>query len=676
MREKMKDAVLKEILSLREEIDRHNYLYYVLNQPAISDAEFDRLFKRLVELEHKYPQFLLPDSPTQRVGAPLDSLGKTVIHDLPMLSLDNAFSEGEVSEFETRVRKIIKEEAIEYLVEPKYDGVSASLIYEKGLLILGATRGDGIKGEDITSNLRTIQTIPLRLRNSDRKKGSEASLPSRIEIRGEVLITKEIFKEINHHQAEEKLPLFANPRNAASGSLRQLDPSVTAKRKLHFYVWGVGKVEGIQFKTQREILHQVQEWGFKISPDIELCRSIEGAIQKHHKMELKRKGMPFEIDGVVIKVNRLAYQQELGETARHPRWGLAYKFTPIQMTTRLLQIEVQVGRTGILTPVAILEPVEIGGVTVSRATLHTEGEMAEKNILIGDTVFVERAGDVIPEVVKPVIEKRTGKEIPFQMPERCPVCGAKVEKEGAYLYCINLSCPAQIQGKIVHLCSRKGFDIGGLGEKKVDQLFENGLLKDVADVFYLKKGELVHLPGWEEKSAQNLIDQIDQAKKVSLARFLYSLSIIGIGSTVAKIISQNFRSISELENASFELLNSIHGIGPELANSLIHFFAEERNQRTMKLILDSGVQIEYLPVKERGVWAGKKFVITGSFKTFSREELTERIEREGGAVAASVSSKTDYVIAGDEPGSKMIKAEELGITVLNEEEFLEREKLR
>lgn len=672
----MSDAVLKEILSLREEINRHNYLYYVLNQPAISDAEFDRLFRRLIDLEEKHPQYLVPDSPTQRVGAPLESLGKTVIHDLPMLSLDNAFSEEEVYEFETRVRKIIKETEIEYLVEPKYDGVSASLIYEKGLLIIGATRGDGIKGEDITSNLRTIQTIPLRLRKSDQDKGFEEAIPSRIEIRGEVLITKEIFKEINRHHAEEELPLFANPRNAASGSLRQLDPSVTAKRKLHFYAWGVGKVEGIKFKTQLGIIHLLQKWGFKTSPDIDLCRSIEGAIQKHHQMEMQRKVMPFEIDGVVIKVNQLSYQQELGETARHPRWGLAYKFKSMQMTTRVLQIDVQVGRTGILTPVAILEPVEIGGVTVSRATLHTEGEMAEKNILIGDIVFVERAGDVIPEVVKPVVEKRTGKEISFQMPDRCPVCGTRVEKEGAYLYCINLSCPAQIQGKIIHLCSRKGFDISGLGKKKVDQLFENGLLKDVADVFYLKKESLIHLPGWEEKSAQNLIDQIQHSKKVTFARFLYSLSILGVGSTVAKIISQNFRSISDLEKASFEALTSIHGIGPELATSMIHFFAEERNQRTIKLILESGVRIEYLPVKEKGLWAGKKFVITGSFKTFSREELTERIEREGGAVGSSVSSKTDFVIAGAEPGSKLIKAKDLGIPVLNEEAFLEREKLR
>jgi DNA ligase (NAD+) len=499
-------------------------------------------------------------------------------------------------------------------------------------------------------------------------------MPSKIEVRGEVLITKEAFKMINHNQAEDHLPLFANPRNAASGSLRQLDPSVTARRKLHFYAWGVGIVEGIQLKSQFEILHQLQQWGFKISSDIVLCRSIEEVIRRHHQMEEKRKGMPFEIDGVVIKVNQIAYHRELGDTARHPRWGMAYKFKPMQMTTRILQIDVQVGRTGILTPVAILEPVEIGGVTVSRATLHTEGEMVEKNILVGDTVFVERAGDVIPEVVSPVIERRTGNETPFHMPKQCPVCGSTVEKEGAYLFCINLSCPAQIQGKIVHLCSRKGFDISGLGKKRVDQLYEKGLLKDVSDVFYLRKEPLVELPGWEEKSGQNLIDQIQRAKRVSFARFLYSLSIIGVGSTVSKLLSQHFASIEELKTSSLETLTSIHGIGPELGTNIIHFFSEKRNQRTLDAILNSGVHIEYQPVKSKGVWSGKKIVITGTFKSFSREALTERIENEGGAVTSSVSAKTDYLIAGDEPGSKLDKAKELGVKVYSEEEFLKKEK--
>lgn len=670
------DPILKEIKALREQINHHNYLYYILNQPSISDAEYDRFFKQLVELEKKYPEFLAPDSPTQRVGAPLESLGKTVLHDLPMLSLDNAFSEEEALEFDKRVRKVIQREEIEYVVEPKYDGVSSSLVYENGLFTRGSTRGDGFRGEDITGNLRTIQTIPLRLRKMPGLEGSDAPFPRHIEIRGEVLIPKEVFKEINRIQAENGLPIFANPRNSASGSLRQLDPAITARRNLHFYAWGTGKVEGARFHSQIGLLNQLKEWGFRVSPEMTLCPSIEAAVQKHHQIETGRKEMTFDIDGVVIKVNKIDDQQKLGETARHPRWGLAYKFKPMQMTTRILKIEVQVGRTGILTPVAILEPVEIGGVTVSRATLHTEGEMLEKNVLVGDTVFVERAGDVIPEVIKPVVEKRTGQETPFHMPLECPVCHAAVEKEGAYLFCINLSCPAQIQGKIVHLCSRKGFDIAGLGKKKVDQLYENGLLKNLSDIFYLKskKDELVRLPGWEEKSTQNLIEQIEKSKRISFSRFLYSLSIRGIGSSVGKILSQHFGSLDRLENGAQEELTGIFGIGPELANNIVHFFYEERNRETIARILKAGVQIEYEAVPVKGIWAGKKVVITGTFKSHSREELTEKIEKEGGEVTSSVSSKTHFILAGENPGSKLDKARALEVRVLSEEEFLEMVK--
>ncbi|MBI1819038.1 MAG: NAD-dependent DNA ligase LigA [Nitrospirae bacterium] len=667
----MANPVLTEIQKLRDEINHHNYLYYVLNQPSIADAEYDRLFKRLVELEKTYPQFSAPDSPTQRVGAPVENLGRTVLHDMPMLSLDNAFTEEEVLEFDQRVRKVIPGEAVEYVVEPKYDGVSASLIYENGLLIQGATRGDGVRGEDVTANLRTIQTIPLKLRS---RGNSEEPFPPRVDIRGEVLMTRGVFKQINQAQAKNGLPLFANPRNAASGSLRQLDPAVTVKRRLHFFAWGVGKVEGSQFRTQMEILKQLKAWGFKTSPEITLSSSIQSAIQRQHEIGTKRREMDFEIDGVVLKVNQIAYHGELGETARHPRWGLAYKFKSAQMTTRIKKIEVQVGRTGILTPVAILEPVQIGGVTVSRATLHTEGEVFEKNIMEGDTVFIERAGDVIPEVVKAVVERRTGSETPFQMPRNCPVCGSEVEKEGAYSYCINLSCPAQIQGKIVHLASRKGFEITGLGEKKAEQLFKNGLLKDLADVFYLKKENLVGLPGWEEKSAQNLIDEIEKAKKVSFIRFLYSLSIRGVGSSVSKLLSHHYDSLDSLEKATVEELTAIHGVGPEIADNIVHFFGEQRNKKTISLILKGGVKVRYEPVQKGGVWKGKKMVITGTFKSFSREELTERIEKEGGSAASSVSSKTDFVVAGENPGSKLARAKELGVKILTEEEFLEMER--
>jgi DNA ligase (NAD+) len=670
----MTDALKKEIQSLREQINQHNYRYYVLNQPSLSDADFDTLFRKLIELERENPQYLTPDSPSQRVGAPLESLGKNVRHDVPMLSLENAFSEDEAFDFDTRVRKFVKELEIEYLVEPKYDGISASLIYEKGILVQGSTRGDGKIGEDVTSNLRTIPTIPLRLRTPLSVMERGETFPSKIEVRGEVLITKESFREVNRSQSEEDLPLFANPRNAASGALRQLDPAMTAKRKLHFYAWGIGRVEGFSFNTQLEILEKLKDWGFKVSSDILLCHSIKEAIERHHQMEKKRSDIEFELDGVVFKVNQLAYHRELGETSRHPRWGLAYKFKSMQKTTRIVQIEIQVGRTGILTPVAILDPVEIGGVTVSRATLHNEGEFADKNILIGDTVFVERAGDVIPEVIKPVMEMRNGTEIPFKMPERCPVCGSETRREGAYLLCGNISCPAQIKGRIVHLCSKKGFDIAGIGSKKVDQLYEAGLLKRLSDIFYIKKEALIHLPGWDEKSSQNLIDEINKAKKISFARFLYSLSIIGVGSNVAKLIAQNFGSIEALEECSAERLTSIYGIGPEIAESVIHYFSEKSNRNVIKAILDSGVRLEYSNVNSGGPWEGKKFVITGSFKTFSREELTKRIERAGGSVTTTVTSRTSFLVAGEDPGSKLMKAKELHIPVLTESDYLQKEK--
>ena len=664
--------IRREIESLRNEINRHNYLYYVASQPVISDAEYDRLYRRLVDLEKAYPDLKCADSPTQRIGAPLPAFGKAITHGEPMMSLENAFTESEVQSFDLRVRKLAGVDQIEYLVEPKYDGVSASLIYEQGLFLLGATRGDGVRGEDITANIRTIPTVPLRLGVPGEEVEENKPLPSRIEIRGEVLISKEDFREINRIQASEGLPLFANPRNAASGALRQLDPAVASKRRLSFYGWGVGKVEGMPFRSQSETLQQLKRWGFRISREISKCQSIEEAIDRHHRMEKDRREIDFEIDGAVIKVNRTDYQEKLGATARHPRWGLAYKFKPLQMTTRILRIDVQTGRTGILTPVAILEPVDIGGVTVSRATLHTEGELAEKELLIGDTVFIERAGDVIPEVIKPVTEKRTGRERAFVMPDNCPACGSSVEKKGAYLYCINLLCPAQAQGKIVHLCSRKGFDIQGLGKKKADQLLAAGLLKEASDVFYLEKKRLAALPGWNEKSSQNLIDQIEKAKKVPFARLIYALSILDVGSTGSRTLAAHFRSLEELQKSSLEDLTRIRGIGPEIGSSIVRFFGEERNRKAIARILASGIQIEYPPARSKGGWEGKRIVITGTFRSFTREQLSQWIEENGGTVSSSVSPKTDYLFAGEDPGSKLGRAEKLEIPLLKEEEILAR----
>ena len=658
-------------IELRREIDRHNYNYYVLNQPTVSDAEYDRLFQELAALETRHPEWITPDSPTRRVGAPLESFGRTVKHEQPMLSLENAFLEEEAREFDKRVQKGAGEGKAAYLVEPKYDGISASLTYLDGILTLGATRGDGVHGEDVTANIRTIPTVPLKL-------GEKSPYPPRIEIRGEVLIPRKLFREINHLQEESGLPMFANPRNAASGSLRQLDPAVTAKRKLRFYAWGIGNHDGLACETQKEIIHQLQEWGFVTSPDIKLCNSIDSAILRHHWMEAHRAEIEYEIDGAVLKVNRLAFQRELGGTARHPRWALAYKFKPSQETTRVLSIDVQVGRTGILTPVANLEPVEIGGVTVSRATLHTEGELAAKGILIGDTVFVERAGDVIPEIIKPVIEKRTGEEKPFRMPDQCPACGSGVQREGAHLYCLNLSCPAQVRGRIIHFASRNGFDIAGLGTKRVDQLYAAGLLGDLSDIFYLKEESLINLPGWEEKSVSNLVAQIDRAREISFDRFLFGLSIHGVGASVAKLLARRFSSLEDLQSASVETLTEIHGIGPELAGSIVHFFTEKKNCQTISRLRNrnGGVNIRYENAEETGAtfFRGKKVALTGTFQEFSREALTRRIESLGGTVTSSVSKNTDFVIAGEAPGSKLERAISLGVQVLSEEEFLLKEK--
>ncbi|HXN07625.1 MAG TPA: NAD-dependent DNA ligase LigA, partial [Nitrospiria bacterium] len=452
----------------------------------------------------------------------------------------------------------------------------------------------------------------------------------------------------------------------------------TAKRKLRFYAWGIGNHDGLACETQKEIIHQLQEWGFVTSPDIKLCNSIDSAILRHHWMEAHRAEIEYEIDGAVLKVNRLAFQRELGGTARHPRWALAYKFKPSQETTRVLSIDVQVGRTGILTPVANLEPVEIGGVTVSRATLHTEGELAAKGILIGDTVFVERAGDVIPEIIKPVIEKRTGEEKPFRMPDQCPACGSGVQREGAHLYCLNLSCPAQVRGRIIHFASRNGFDIAGLGTKRVDQLYAAGLLGDLSDIFYLKEESLINLPGWEEKSVSNLVAQIDRAREISFDRFLFGLSIHGVGASVAKLLARRFSSLEDLQSASVETLTEIHGIGPELAGSIVHFFTEKKNCQTISRLRNrnGGVNIRYENAEETGAtfFRGKKVALTGTFQEFSREALTRRIESLGGTVTSSVSKNTDFVIAGEAPGSKLERAISLGVQVLSEEEFLLKEK--
>lgn len=665
----------RRVQELRREIEHHNYLYYIESNPEISDAEYDALMEELKHLESLHPDLISSDSPTQRVSGSVSKGFKHVEHRVPMMSIDNVSTENGALEFDKRVKRLLGiTQNIEYTAEPKFDGVSVSLTYENGRFVQCATRGDGGIGEDVTANFRTIKAIPLRLKAQD-------GVLKRIEVRGEVVIPIDAFRKLNKELAESGEPIFANPRNAASGSLRQLDPNITAKRPLDFYAWGVGEVIGYEFDTQWKIIQALQHWRFKIEERIMHCKDINEAISYHHEMESVRDDLSYEADGVVIKVDRREYQMELGATAKHPRWSIAYKFKPRQATTKIRDIVIQVGRIGLLTPVANLEPVKIGGVTVSRATLHTEDIIREKDIRVGDTVVVERAGDVIPEIVKSIVEKRTGEEKPFSMPNVCPSCGTQAEKayselgrtQGGYYYCPNASCPAQLRGRIKHLASRKAFDIDGLGEKIVEQFMKEGLIRDLADVFCLKKKDFIELERFAEKSASNLEEEIEKSKKISFSRFLYSLSIRHIGERLAQIISENFSDLKSLMEASEERLMEIPTVGPEKAKSIVSFFKEEKNRRVIEKMLDAGVKIEYKPRNVGTIHElplrGKTFVFTGALESLTREEAKRIVEELGGRVSSSVTKKTDYVVSGEDPGSKLDTAKSLGIKIIDEEEF-------
>jgi DNA ligase (NAD+) len=657
----------QRIEELIREIERHNYLYYVESNPEVSDAEYDALMGELKRLESLYPELTTPDSPTQRVSGSVAKGFKPVEHRVPMMSIDNVSTEKGAFEFDKRVKRLLGITGeIEYVAEPKFDGVSVSLTYENGVFVQCATRGDGRIGEDVTANFRTIKTIPFRLIALN-------GIPKRIEVRGEVIIPIEDFKKLNKELAEAGEPIFANPRNAASGSLRQLDSSITAKRPLDFYAWGVGEVVGYEFNTQWRIIQTLQEWGFKVERRIMHCRDINEAISYHHEMESIRDKLPYEADGIVIKVDKREYQRELGVTAKHPRWSIAYKFKPRQATTKIRDIVIQVGRMGLLTPVANLDPAKIGGVTVRRATLHTEDIIREKDIRVGDTVVIERAGDVIPEVVKPIVEKRTGEEKPFSMPNVCPSCRTQVEKEGTLYYCPNLSCPAQLKGRIKHLASRKAFDIDGLGEKIVEQLMKEELIRDLADVFYLKTEDFVDLERFAEKSASNLAEEIEKNKKIPFDRFLYALSIRHIGERLSQVLAENFSNLESLMEAREERLMEIPTVGPEIAKSIVNFFREERNRKVIRKMLEAGVKIEYKPKKVGAIHElplrGKTFVFTGALESLTREEAKRMVEELGGRVSSSVTKKTDYLVSGEDPGSKLDAAKSLGIKTIGEEEF-------
>ncbi len=657
----------KRIEFLSEEVERHNHLYYIEESPEISDYEFDTLLHELRELEELYPELALPDSPTKRVGGEVAEGFTPVAHIVPMMSIDNISNDDEAREFDARIKRGLEKETdedIEYVVEPKFDGVSASLVYEDGVFVRGATRGDGKTGEEITSNLKTINTIPLKLKTNSRP-------PSLVEIRGEVLFSLSGFDALNKELEEAGEPMFVNPRNAASGSLRQLDSAVTARRPLDFYAWGVGEIRPGDIETEWDLVGVLKNSGFRVDKRIMHCKNIEEAISFQHEVESARDDLPYEADGVVLKVNSREYQRRLGATAKHPRWSIAYKFKPRQAITKINEITVQVGRIGLLTPVAELEPVKISGITVKRASLHTDDIIRDRDIMIGDTVLVQRAGDVIPEVVKPIEDRRTGSEKEFVMPRSCPSCGTGVEREGAYYYCPNLSCPAQIKGRIIYLASRKAFDIEGLGEKIVEQLIGEGLVENLADIFSLNRDQILGLERFAEKSATNLVEEIRGSKKISFERFLNSLSIRHVGERMAEVLAENYGDIEGLMNASEEELVEIDSVGPEIAKSVASFFSETKNRETINKLLGAGISVDYKQVAEKSdELAGQTFVFTGGLENMTRDQAQDLVKKRGGKATSSVTKKTTYVVAGKDPGSKLAKAEALGVTILSENEFI------
>lgn len=658
------DPIKKRVEKLREEIEYHNYRYYILDQPEISDAQYDRLMRELEKLEEEYPELRSPNSPTQRVGAsPLEAF-EIVRHTLPMLSLANAFDENEAREFDKRVKKFLGSPAdVIYVTEPKLDGLAVELVYEEGSFAIGSTRGDGIHGENITQNLRTIKTIPLQLVRK------EAPIPKRLEVRGEVIIQIDKFKALNRRREELGDPPFANPRNAAAGSVRQLDPKITRERPLEIYCYGIGEVRGQSFKTQDEILQTLPKWGLRTNPYSRRCPNIDEVLDYYHEMNEKREKLPYEIDGIVIKVDRIDLQARLGEISKSPRWALAFKFAPKQEATKILDIIVQVGRTGALTPVAVMEPVRVGGVEVSRATLHNQDEIDRLDVKIGDAVIIQRAGDVIPEVVQVITSKRTGGEKRFRMPSSCPACGAEVIKEGVICRCIGLDCPAQLKGRIKHFASKRAMDIDGLGVKLIDQLVDKGLVKDVADLYSIKKEELIALERMASKSAQNIIDAIEKSKTKSLGKFLFALGILHVGETTAEDLSSHFPRLDDFLLLSEEDLMKVEGIGPEVSASVVRFFRDKKNRESIEHLKKAGIKLIEPKTKEKGRLADKTFVFTGTLKSYGRDQARNVVESLGGTTASSISKKVDFVVVGDDPGSKADKAKELGIHTLTEEEF-------
>ncbi len=659
---------------LVKELNEHNYRYYVLDAPVISDEEYDRMFRRLTQLEEQY-HYVLPDSPTQRVGAPPLEKFKTVKHTEPMLSLGNAMSYDKVREFDKSVKKKLNSvEEIEYTVEPKYDGLAVELTYKKGMLVTASTRGDGYEGEDVTQNIKTIKAIPLRI------EGVEP-VPEEIDIRGEVYMNIDEFEKMNKEREKSGEPLFANPRNSAAGSVRQLDSTITEKRKLHMACYGVGTMKGIEFKSQAEFMAWLKKAHFPVPVVFDVVKGIDKVIDYIKKIEDNRPKFPFEIDGAVIKVNDFKLQKELGIKTREPHWAIAYKFPPHQGTTEIVDVIASVGRTGVITPVAKLKPISIGGVTVSNSTLHNWNEIVRKDIHIGDWAVVERAGDVIPRVVSVIKEKRSDKVKKVSPPKTCPVCGSKVvQGEGEVAFrCINLNCAAQVQERIIHYASRGAMDIEGLGEKNVELLYNQGYIRHFVDLYKLKKEQLLQLPRFAEKSAENLIEAIKKSKKTTLARFLFALGIQHVGEYSAKLLAKNFEKLDDLYNVEPDRIMKIKQMGEKLAESISTFFKEKANLDALNTLKNLGMQIsnpDYEGAqmsKEKRPLEGLTIVITGTLPE-PRPEVEDLIESMGGHAAGSVSKKTDYVVAGEDPGSKLDKAKALGVKTITYEELMKMVK--
>jgi len=662
-----KSSDLKRIIDLRKTIEYHNRRYYQQDSPEISDAEYDRLMRELQDLENRYPEAFSPSSPSQRVGAAPLSKFAPFHHPSPMFSLANAFSEGEIIEFDQRLKRLAGVNDIGYIAEPKLDGLAVNLIYENGVFKQGATRGDGTTGEDVSQNLKTISSLPLFM-----KKTSEYQLPSFIEIRGEVYIEKDPFEKLNQRRTQDGEEPFANPRNAAAGSLRQLDSRITARRPLNIFLYGIGEAKGIDFSTHWEALQILDGWGFPVNRVIEKASNIEACIHYFERIAAQREKLPYEIDGVVLKVDDLSLQKILGNVSRNPRWALACKFPAAQAMTVVKDIIVGVGRMGTLTPVAIMEPVNVGGVMVSRATMHNEDEVLKKDVRVGDTVVIQRAGDVIPEVVRIVPEKRSSDTKQFKMPAHCPECGSEVVRyEGEVAHrCVNISCPAQLKEHIRHFASRGAMDIEGLGEKVSAQLFDAKLIADPADLYFLTKEQLVDLDRQAEKSAQNLIEAIAGSKNPSLDKFIYALGIRHVGERTAKLLANHYGSIKNLISTTQDELTAIHEIGPEIAESIVDFFHEQKNINVLNKFFKAGINPQKKEVQTSAPLQGESFVFTGTMENMGRNEAQTIVENLGGTIHSSVTKKTTYVVAGSDPGSKLDKARSSGIQIISENEFL------